>query len=97
MRDAAYRSRDHAYRALLAADELHHDDDERADYCSCDRRAQECKEMAALAPAVNALRRWAYHQIERLRRGLPDGLPDDHPEVLRLGQSNRQIWSRFAG
>jgi hypothetical protein len=36
-RDAAYRSRDHAYRALWAVDRLHHEDENRDRYCSCDQ------------------------------------------------------------
>lgn len=96
-RDSAYQSRDHAYRALWAADRLHHEDESRDEYCSCGQRADRCKEFGALAPAVNALMRWENKQIERLKSGLPDGLPDNHPEVLKLGYQRRRIQRRQAG
>jgi hypothetical protein len=95
-RDSAYRSRDHAYRALWAADRVHHEDESRDGYCSCSKRTDRCKELGALAPAVNALLKWENNQIERLRSGLPDGLPNEHPEVLKLGHDRRHIQRRQA-
>ena len=83
-RDAAYRSRDHAYRALWAADHLHHEDEWRDGYCSCGQPAAQCKELGAISPVVTTLHRWEHTQLERLYRGLDHGLPDEHPEVLKL-------------
>lgn len=96
-RDTAYRSRDQAYRALWAADRLHHEDETRDGYCACGHRADRCKELDAIAPAANALIRWENNQIERLRSGLPEGLPDEHPEVLKLGYDRRHTRRRQAG
>lgn len=97
-RDSAYRSRDHAYRALWAVDELHHEDDARDRYCSCGRRVDQCKVFDAIAPAVNALRKWEKNQMDRLHRDLPHGLPDEHPEVLKqCGSSRHRIRHRPAG
>ncbi len=96
-RDAAYRSRDHAYRALLAADDLHHADEGKPKYCCCGEREPACKEMAALKPVAESLRRWEYQQIERLKQGKSDGLPDDHPQVLRYGRRDHHSWRRRTG
>lgn len=41
------------------------------------------RNFEAIAPAVNAHIMWENNQIERLRSGLPEGLPDEHPEVRR--------------
>lgn len=84
-RDSAYRSRDHAYRALWAADRLHHENYSREGYCACGRRLHQCKELGAIASAATALDKWEKEQIERLRLSQPDGLPAEHPEVLKHG------------
>lgn len=88
-RDSAYRSRDHAYRALWAADRLHHEDYTRQGHCSCGRRLNQCKELEAIASATAALDKWEKAQIERIRLGQPDGLPAEHPEVLKHGSHTR--------
>ena len=82
-RDAAYRSRDHAYRALWAVDRLHHEDEARDGYCGCGRHADRCMVLAAIWPAVDSLIKWEKNQIDRLQRGQPHGLPAEHPEVLK--------------
>jgi hypothetical protein len=97
LRDQAYRSRDHAYRALWAVDRLHREDDTRAGFCGCGRQADRCNELQAIVPAVGALNRWEGHQIDRLTRDLEHGLPDEHPEVLKRGFGHRRIQYRPAG
>jgi hypothetical protein len=89
-RDSAYRSRDHAYRALWAAGRLHHEDYTREGYCSCGRRLNQCKELEAIASVAHTLDKWEEDQIERLQLGQPDGLPAEHPEVLKYGSHDRR-------
>lgn len=88
----AYRSRDHAYRTLWFVVRLHHDDDNRDRHCSCGKRTAQCHEFKAIANIVPTLRRWEEKQIERLRDDLDHGLPDEHPEVLRLRRP-RHRWA----
>ncbi len=96
-RDGAYRSRDHAYRALWRLARLHREDDNRDEHCVCRRTLNGCKEWRAIAGALPALNKWEQNQIDRLRSGQPDGLPDDHPEVLRHGATRARTWNRLAG
>ena len=79
-RDASYRSRDRAYSALWAVDELHHRDSIEGEYCSCGSRANACAVLAALDPHSEALRRWERAQIERSKARKPHGLPREHPD-----------------
>jgi hypothetical protein len=90
-RNQAYRSRDLPYRSLWAVDQLHHDDDHRSGYCSCGKRTTVCKELDAIAPAKQALDRWEGNQLDRLGRQLDHGLPNEHPEVLKLGSTYRRF------
>ena len=97
LRDAAYRSRDRAYRSLWWLARLHREDDARDGYCVCRRTVRGCKEWQAVAGAFPALNKWERDQIDRLHSGQPDGLPDDHPEVLKLGNTGARRWNRLAG
>lgn len=96
-RDAAYRSRDHAYRALWAADRLHHEDEQRDRYCICGRQINQCKELQAVESAADSLLHWERGQIDRFQQGLSHGLPDEHPEVLRSGQNHHRRRGHWAG
>ncbi|SHV60754.1 Uncharacterised protein [Mycobacteroides abscessus subsp. abscessus] len=94
-RDRAYRARDFAFAALWQIDRLHHSDDNSSDHCSCGKAERKCRELDAIRTEVHALRRWEDVQIDRLLDGLDHGLPDNHPEVLRLrgtvlGLNNRR-------
>jgi hypothetical protein len=89
-RDAAYRSRDRAFRALWAADRLHHHDPARGDRCSCGRPASACRELQAIEGVGEALDHWERTQVDRLERGLEHGLPRDHP---RVAASNSRWYS----
>jgi hypothetical protein len=91
-RDRAYRSRDQAYRALWALNHLHRNNENGDGRCICSRRAEACKELAALKPIAEGLARWEETQIIRLQRGLRHQLPDEHPEVLRRGPARRGSW-----
>lgn len=91
-RDAAYRSRDHAFRALWAADRIHHHDRTRDERCSCGRAAAACRELAAIEDAGESLDRWERAQIARLEQGRDHGLPRDHPRVVELRGTPR-LWS----
>jgi hypothetical protein len=91
LRDAAYRSRDHALSVIWHIDRLHHDHDEKDNHCSCGKGASKCKEHEALERIVEALDRWEESQIDRLKRDLEHGLPRDHPEVLKHGRSYRGL------
>lgn len=83
-RDSAYRARDFAFRALWQIDRLHHASDKSSDHCSCGKPQRKCQELDAIKSEVDALQRWEVVQIDRLLDGLDHGLPDNHPEVLRL-------------
>ena len=76
-RDAAYRSRDHAYRGLWAVDDLHHEE-ETSEECSCG--AASCPVLEAVGLVRPSLYDWENKQIDRARNGLDHGLPRDHPE-----------------
>ncbi len=76
-RDAAYRSRDHAYRGLWAVDDLHHEAEE-PDQCSCG--AASCPVLEAMGHVRQSLYDWENKQIARAREGRDHGLPRDHPE-----------------
>lgn len=80
-RDAAYRSRDRAYRALWEADRIHHHDRLHDDRCSCGRPTTACRELQAIEDIGEALDHWEQAQIERLKRGLEHCLPYDHPQM----------------
>jgi hypothetical protein len=88
-RDAAYRSRDWLFRALWAIDNLHHPEEKHRDQCSCGLRASSCKILIVLDPVTESLIRWEQAQVERLRKGHPESLPDNHPEVLKRGRVYR--------
>ena len=80
-RDAAFRSRDCAFRALWAADLIHHHDRTHDDRCSCGRPATDCRELRAIEDIGESLDLWERAQIERLERGQAHSLPYDHPRV----------------
>ena len=97
-RDDAYRSRGHAYRALWAVDRLHHDDSTRDGYCACGKRSSKCRELEVVASTADSLTKWETRQIDRLRRDLPDELPDTHPEVLKhRGYGRYRGWNHTTG
>lgn len=90
-RDAAYRSRDRAYRALWAADRIHHHDRTHDDRCSCGHPAIDCRELRAIEDIGESLDLWERAQIERLERGQEHCLPYDHPQVAGVrGPSRRR-------
>lgn len=78
-RDAGYRARDRAYRALWAVDELHHRESVHDTRCSCGQASTSCRVLVAVELDVEDLRRWERTQRERAREGKPHGLPHDHP------------------
>jgi hypothetical protein len=84
-RDGAYRSRDFAFATIWRLAKLHHPDEHRDGWCSCGRKDDRCKELEAIYPELHALRHWEETQIQRLHDELEHGLPNDHPEVMRLG------------
>jgi len=88
VRDRALRSRDRAYRALVAVDQIHHGDQSRLGQCTCGKVQRECRERAAILEVEEALYRWERKQIENLKSGRWHSLPDDHQEVL--SSSNRR-------
>jgi hypothetical protein len=83
-RDRAYRKRDYAFAAIWQIHRLHHNDDNASGFCSCNKPQGRCKELGAIEPELDELRHWEDIQIQRLRDGHYHGLPDNHPEVLRL-------------
>jgi hypothetical protein len=91
-RDRAFRSRANAYRALWAANALHHHEVQRPERCSCGKPAPACKELRAIADMEETLYRWEHQQVERLKKDLEHELPDDHPEVLARPGSERRHW-----
>jgi len=89
-RDAAFRSRDRAYRALWAADRIHHHDRTHDDRCSCGRPATDCRELGAIEDIGESLDLWERAQIERLERGKEHCLPYDHPQVAAVRGPSRR-------
>lgn len=83
-RDRAYRARDSVFGAIWQIDRLHHASDKSPDLCSCGTAQHKCRELEAIKPEIVALRRWEDVQIDRLLDGLDNGLPNSHPEVLKL-------------
>ncbi|MBV0916540.1 hypothetical protein [Mycobacteroides chelonae] len=83
-RDRAYRARDFAFAAIWQIDRLHHTSDKSPNQCSCGKAQHHCQELGAIKTEIIALQRWEEVQIERLLDGRDHGLPDNHPEVLRL-------------
>ena len=88
-RDAAYRARDRAFRAIWSLDRLHGTSERDENQCACGKRLSKCREAEALQPVVEVLMRWENDQIDRLRRGLPCGLPQEHPEMQKYGPYSR--------
>jgi hypothetical protein len=82
-RDRAYKQRDHALAAIWEIARLHHSG-ERSDLCSCGKPERKGRELGAVKPEMGALQRWEDVQVERLLDGRDHGLPDNHPEVLRM-------------
>jgi hypothetical protein len=82
-RDRSYRSRDHALSVLLQLDWLHREHDERDGFCSCGKRATQCKEWQIIEEIRPFLHTWEERQVERARQGLDHGLSVDHPEARR--------------
>lgn len=99
-RDRAYKSRSHVYRVLWALTELHHES-LHSDRCSCGKQRNGCKELAKVRRVEGGLRKWERNEIERMERGEPHGLPDEHPEVLKQGPGYRRPswpdWEADAG
>lgn len=93
-RDAAYRSRDYAYRSLWYLDDIHHHDEGNDRKCSCGRAATACKELLVLDDIVDGLDRWVKNQIERLEQGKEHGLPRDHPLVTTGTRSGS--WGQYS-
>lgn len=83
-RDRAYNQRDHALAAIWQIDRLHHLDEMSSGSCSCGKPERRCKELEAVRPELEALHRWEDMQVQRLLDGRSHGLPDNHPEVLRM-------------
>jgi len=89
-KEQAYRSRDNALSIIWNLDKLHHDHPSKDHYCSCDKRTSQCEEWKVLERTRAFLYKWEDQQVQRLKKDLPHGLPDDHPEVLKLGR--RDSW-----
>lgn len=79
-RDASYRARDRAYRAMWAVDELHHRDSVNDTRCSCGQASASCRVLLAVEGDVEDLRRWERTQRDRSLNGRLHGLPRDHPD-----------------
>lgn len=82
--DRAFRSREHAWRALLEVRLLHRERD--AGRCLCGRALGDCS-TANIVNAHPGLSRWEEDQIVRLKRGESHLLPDGHPALL-----DRRSW-----
>jgi hypothetical protein len=78
-RDAAYRSRDSAFRALCEVRLLHRE--REPGMCRCGRRLDRC-EIAIIVDRYPALRSWEKQQVDRFRRHEVHSLPDNHPAII---------------
>lgn len=78
-RQAAYRSRDNAFRALSEIHMLHHNSG--GEQCVCAKPYQQC-EIARIVDAYPALKGWERKQWERKQQGLEHLLPPRHPGVI---------------
>jgi hypothetical protein len=83
-RDRVYKQRDYAFVAIWQIKGLHHSDEKSSGHCSCGKPERRCRELDAVKPELEALQRWEDLQIQRLLDGHNHGLPDNHPEVLRM-------------
>lgn len=92
-REQAYRMRNSALGRLWAVDELHHEDDDHRGYCTCELPVRHCKVFGALTPLRSALYKWEIAEADRLDRGLPHGLPADHPKVIEHSRRREQRYS----
>lgn len=91
--DRAFRSRDRAYRALIAIRIQHRELDDRK--CRCGLKFDQCNIGQALG-SYPGLLGWEKRQIERARRDEPHQLPDNHPALLdrRWTETARDEWVR---
>jgi len=83
-RDAAFRSRDSAFRALWHIDRLHHESKDRPHMCICGKAAAGCGVLEAVGEVGRALYSWETNQIERAESGWPHGLPREHPKYVSV-------------
>jgi len=79
--EKSYRSRDRAYRALWAVNEVHHSKAATEAFCSCGKRTDACSTWKAVERARPSVERWERKQLDRLAEGLDHGLPHEHPAV----------------
>lgn len=78
-RDAAFRSRDRAFRALCEVWLLHRD--AGSGRCRCGRPHSQCN-TAAIVDHYPSLEAWERKQWERMRQHLDHWLPRKHPAVI---------------
>ncbi len=78
-RDAAYNSRDRAFRVLSEVWILHRD--AGSGRCRCGLPYRSCK-TAEILEQYRGLDGWERKHLERMRKGLPHSLPRNHPAVI---------------
>lgn len=83
-RDAAFRSRDAAFRALWHINRVHHESEDKPDMCMCGKTAAGCVVPEAVGTVGPAFSSWETNQIERAESGWPHRLPREHPKYLSV-------------
>jgi hypothetical protein len=84
--ELAHRLNDRIMSALWRIGNLHRDDDAAGHRCSCGRTTAQCAEWKAVEPQRRALSDWEKRNLVLLREGKRHGLPDDHPDVVRISR-----------
>ncbi|MCU1407439.1 MAG: hypothetical protein JWQ43_3742 [Glaciihabitans sp.] len=77
----AYRRLDRTMTALWRVNALHHDDPNKAGFCSCGKKTAACAEGLAIDGERQELASWERKNIQLLQNGERHGLPADHPAV----------------
>lgn len=72
------------WRVIWRLDQLHNEEGSDPRVCSCGVGRSECRELQALRDVQARLYEWEHRETLRLRDGLNHGLPNEHPQVLRL-------------
>jgi len=80
----AYFSRNRAMNAVWLLDERHHEG--AGDKCSCGKPIHACKDFSDLGFFRDDFRRWERKQIEQMKAGKAHGLPENHPEAIKLNR-----------
>lgn len=84
--ELAHRVNDRIMAVLWLIGTLHRDDDAAGRRCSCGKSTAQCAEWNAVEPQRRAISDWEKLNLVLLSEGKRHGLPDDHPDVVRISR-----------